>query len=136
MSQRKDPRRKIAAEHRAKQRSTDVGVFAAVVMVGGFGLLLWFLMDFDTFRHAVVGYVLAVAGLINFFALAAYRGRKLALWQQSFARVPLRFAGYGTAGGRPVEAAKGQATARNAVLASAALSAGVVVVLAVLLIGM
>ena len=118
----KNARARVKARKSAQQRSNDLGVYAAVLMLGLFGLLLWYLVGYETFPHAVVGFVLAVLGMVNWFAFAAWRGAKLLGWQQSLARLPLSFAGYGSEGGKPLAAASGQDAARNAAIISTIIS--------------
>ncbi|MCH8343616.1 MAG: hypothetical protein IH983_06485 [Planctomycetes bacterium] len=64
----------------------------------------------------------------------AYQGRRLAGWQQSLARLPLRWAGYGTKEGRPLEAARGSPRAKIVLLLSIATSILIIVLLTWLLI--
>lgn len=102
-----------------------------IIMVGLFGLGLWYLADDQTFPHGVIGYVAVVLGFINWSAIKAWRGDTMAEWQRSLARLPLRFAGYGTKDGKPVEAARGQENAKMVLMITMSLS--VVVLLAVTL---
>lgn len=123
-----DRKNKVAVQKRAQQRENDRGVYATILMVGAFGLFLWFLISADTFPHAVVGYVLCVLGMTTFFTWKACRGIELSMWQRALAKVPLRFVGYGTKGGKPVTAAHSQQDAMMAFYLTLALS--VVIVLA------
>lgn len=130
----KDVRKKVAAQRSAEQWSNDIGVYSAIVMFGLFALGLWYLLDVRSFPHAVVGFAIAVLGMINFFAFKAWRGSSLAGWQQSLARVALRPAGFGTKSGRPIEAAKQHDAARTAVMLSSIISLVVIVGLALAMI--
>ncbi len=127
----KNPRGKAAAQRSAARRNQDRGVFAVVIMVSLFILGLWFLASAETFPYAVIGCVMAVLGFFNVFTLKVILGKKLALWQQPFARLPLRFAGFGGRGMRPLDAARGEQAAMMAFYITLALS--VVILVAVTL---
>ena len=97
--------------------SRDAAVYMSLLLVGGFGVGLAFLLTGgDLWRHATIGYVALIAALINMFAIRAYFGGRLMRWQQSLARVTLRLGGYGRKGGKPLSAAHGQPDARTALL--------------------
>ncbi len=129
----KHPRKKRNQSHQrtAQQRSYDRGIYAVIIMVGLFGLGLWFLADDQTFPHGVIGYVAVVLGFINWSAIKAWRGSAMSDWQRALARLPLRFAGYGTKGGKPVEAAREQEKVKMVLMISISLS--IVILLAVTL---
>jgi hypothetical protein len=132
----KHPRKKKSHNdsHRsAEKRQNERGIYAAILMVGIFGLGLWYLASDTTFPHAVIGFLLAVFGLVNWSALQAVRGQELAGWQKALARLPLQFAGYGTTGGKPVEAARGQENAKMVLMVSASLCLVVLIALSWLL---
>lgn len=133
-SSEKRRRNKSKVDRLAERRSLDRGVYGAILLIGAFILLLWFLIANETFPHALVGFVLAVLGWINFTAIKAYAGAKLPDWQQALAKIPLQFAGYGREDGKPLAAAKHQPNARTAVFLFLAVSVILVVVLALLLI--
>jgi hypothetical protein len=80
-----------------------------------------------------LGYIFAVAYLINLYAFQVYRGKRLENWQQSLARIPLRFVGYGAKGGKPLEAAHHHQETKNALLMSIVISAAIVVLASFLL---
>jgi hypothetical protein len=73
----------------------------------------------------VVGYVLAVLWLLNMSVVKAYRGGSMAPWQKSLARLPLRPAGFGVRGGKPVEAAHGEPVVRTALITTACVSVAI-----------
>ena len=112
----------------------DGAVWIGIAMIGVFAVALWYLVSRDTWRHGVVGYVIAVAVLLNLYTWRACQGRPLVRWQQSLARLPLRFAGYGTPGGKPLEAAKGSGRARMMLFLSVATSMVVIALVTWLLI--
>lgn len=103
-------------------------------MIGVFALVIGFLISPDNFRTTLVGFLIAAFGLINVYAWRAFLGSTQANWQNALARIPLRFAGYGVKGGKPVEAAAGASDARSALLVFLAVSVVVVVVASVFLI--
>ena len=72
-----------------------------------------------------------LARITNF---GAYRGKRMANWQQALARLPLRFAGYGTKHGKPLAAAHNAAAARKMIAISIVVSVLVLAGLALLLI--
>ena len=102
-----------------------IGIFAAVLAIPLTGGEYW--------REVALAYLVIMTAFINLFARQAYLGRQLAPWQQALARLPLRPAGYGTRGGKPLEAAHGHAAARRALLISAVVSVVALIVIAVLL---
>lgn len=116
-----------AAKRHAQDRSMDRAIYISIVMVAAFVLFIWFMVA-DTWPWAIVGFLLAVLGMINFFTWKVIQGQPLAVWQRSLAKLPLRFVGYGTRGGKPIDAAKGQDAAKMALYLTAAIS--VVIVLA------
>ena len=107
---------------------SDKAVWTAIGMVGVFVIALWYLVSRETWRHGVVGYLIAVAFLVNYYAWRVSTGHQLLAWQQPLARLPLRWVGYGTKGGKPLDAARGSAGARTMVIVSIALSMALIVV--------
>lgn len=118
----------------ARRRLPDGAVYIGILMIGVFALALWYIVSEETVRHGLVGYVIAVAILVNLYTWRACTGRSLAAWQRSLARLPLRFAGYGSRGGKPLEAAKGSPRARMMLFMTIACSAIVIVGATLLLI--
>ena len=131
---RKKKSNAASVQRSAQQRSNDRGIYAVIIMVGLFGLGLWYLVSYETFPHAVIGYLAAVLGIVNWCAFKAFSGMDMADWQESLARLPLHFAGYGTRQGRPVKAAQGQANAKMVLMISVALSVAILVGVTLLLI--
>jgi hypothetical protein len=58
----------------------------------------------------------------------------MANWQRALARLPLRFAGFGTKGGKPLEGAHNASQARSMIIVSIIVSLAIIVGLAFLLI--
>jgi len=113
-SKQRSHRRKAKSHSAAKQSGSDAAVYAGLIMIGAFAVLLaWFMLQqVMDWSHVLIGYLIAMALLINFYAWQAYVGKHLPNWQQALARIPLRIPGYGTKGGKPLGAAKGQPDAR------------------------
>ena len=107
----------------------DGAVYIGLAMIGVFGIGLWHLVSQETSKHGLLGYFIAIVFLINLYAWRACSGKSLLSWQQSLARLPLRFGGFGTKGGRPLEAAKGSDRAKIILLAS--VLASVVIIAAI-----
>lgn len=113
---------------------SDTTLFVGLALIGAFGVLVLSLLTGARWPSIAVGYFAAVAALINLYTMRAYRGIRLEPWQQPFARVPLRFVGYGTRGGKPIEAAHDQPATRKALIASLILSGIIVAALALIMI--
>ena len=100
-----------------------MAVYAALVLVGGFIAFLAWLANFGvSWGEITLGYCAALAVLMNLYAVQAYMGKNLAGWQQALARLPLRFAGYGRTGDKPLEAAHSSDRAKAAIFISIAIS--------------
>ncbi len=115
----------------------DGAVYIGVVMVGIFGVWLWAIAvpGPENWKHGLMGYAIAVVALVNFTAWRICMGGHVAPWQQSLARLVLRWAGYGTAGGRPLDAAHGSARAKTVLFISLGVSAAALAALAWVLYG-
>lgn len=129
-TKRNTNRRKAKSHAPAKKSGSDAAVYLGLAMIGAFAVLLaWFLFQhLMDWTHVLVGYLIAMAVLTNLYAWQAFLGRKLANWQQAMARVPMRIAGYGTRGGKPISAARGQPDAKMTLML---FGAGCVVLIAV-----
>jgi hypothetical protein len=123
-STRTHPKRKSA--HAASPRASDGAIYIALLMIGAFAVFLAVVLTNQPWQHFAVGYLIAILALVNLFGWKAWAGKHLTEWQQALAKVPLRFAGYGTRGGRPLEAAHGSAAARSALLIFLALSVAII----------
>ncbi|MHC5114132.1 MAG: hypothetical protein ACYTGP_06860 [Planctomycetota bacterium] len=122
-------RHKKKASAPSAPRTRDRTIYLGLAIIGGAIALFTSLVFYDQpyWRHITLGYIIALAWLTNVYAVTTYRGKPLANWQQALARIPLRFAGYGTKHGKPLEAAHHSATARNAIYMSVAVSTAIVV---------
>ena len=129
---------KSAARGRSKKSSTsrparravpDGGVYIAFVLGGAFAMRLGWIADRDSWKSGLIGYVIALAFLVNLNGWRAYRGRHLSGWQQALARLPLRCVGYGAKGGRPIEAAHGAPSVQMILFVSLATSAVIILLL-------
>ncbi len=126
--------------HKAKPRSPSTGppdgaVYVGLLMIGSFGVWMWTILG-GQWQHAVVGYTIAIAVLINLYTWRVLNGKRLLGWQQSLARLPLRWVGFGTRGGKPLEAAHGSDRAKIMLFLSIATCAVIVAGLTVWLIPM
>ena len=108
-------------------------MYIAFVLGGAFAMLLWWIADQDSWKSGLIGYVIALAFLVNLHGWRAYLGRHLSGWQQALARLPLRCVGYGTKGGRPIEAAHGAPSVQMILFVSLAASAVIILLLSLLL---
>ena len=121
--------KKSSPSRTAPRTVNDGGVYIAFVLGGAFAMLLWWIADPDSWRSGLIGYIIALAFLVNLYGWRAYLGRHLSGWQQSLARLPLRCVGYGTKGGRPIDAAHGAPSVQMILFVSLATSAVVVLLL-------
>jgi hypothetical protein len=119
--------KRSAAKRHAQERSNDRAVYITIIMVGLFILAIGFLAT-EHWPWWIVGMIAAILIMINLFGWKVVAGRKLAPWQRSLAKVPLRFAGFGARCGKPLDAAKGEDSARMALYLTAAIS--IVIILA------
>jgi protein-S-isoprenylcysteine O-methyltransferase Ste14 len=106
--------------------------YLGFALIGAFAVVLVLLVTQSGLRAAetAVGFVAAMLALVHLYGFKAYRGAELDPWQQSLARLPLRWAGFGNRNGRPLQAAKGSPEARNVLLLSLVLSVAIVIALA------
>ncbi len=118
------------------RRAPDGAVYIGLLMIGLFGVWLWTIAarDPDSWKHGLLGYLIAMAVLLNLYTWRACRGKHLVAWQRALARLPLRLAGYGSRGGRPLEAAHGSPRAMMMLYVSIATCAVVIAGLTFLLI--
>ena len=82
----------------------------------------------------VLGFIIAVAFLVNLSAWQVFAGKTIVGWKQSLARLPLRCAGYGTRGSQPLAAAHGPDRAKMMLFVSSATSLEVFLALTCLLV--
>ncbi len=125
--------KKSSTSRSAPRRVNDGGVYIAFVLGGAFAMLLWSIAAPDSWKSGLIGYIIALAFLVNLYGWRAYLGGHLSGWQQSLARLPLRCVGYGTKGGRPIEAAHGAPSVQMILFVSLATSAVMILLLSWLL---
>ena len=127
-----------AVEAGASKPTKDRTIYAGLILIGFFVVAFgWLLFPDNGWLSAgvtAVIYVAIIAYLVNIHTWHVYRGRHLGNLSQSLARIPLRFVGYGTRDGKPLEAAHDHAEARNALMMSVLVSLLIVAGLALLLI--
>jgi hypothetical protein len=136
-AERKKKKKRVPGPRKppAAKPMTDRAVYLGFIIVGFFlTMLVWLFTEGRYWRPVALGYIIAGAYLMNFYVFQVYRGRHLEHWQQSLARLPLRFAGYGTKGGKPLEAAHDHQETKKTLLVSIAVSAAIVVLLSFVLI--
>jgi len=110
----------------------DGGVYIGILMIGAFGVWLIAIATGD-WKQGLLGYIIAVAFLVNLSAWQVCRGKTIVGWKQSLARLPLRCVGYGTRGGKPLAAAHGSDRAKMMLSVSIATSFVAVLALTLLL---
>lgn len=118
--------------HPRKTRTglADGGVYIGLVMIGVFSIGLFWIFSAesaDAWKQGLLGYIIAVAFLVNLYTWRACAGKDLAGWQESLARLPLRCAGFGTRGGKPLAAAHGSDRAKMMLFLSISTSAVIIV---------
>ena len=132
-----------AAQHKRKKsqpkikerRASDRSIYFGLTLIGIFVVLLAIpLTGGQLWQELLVGYLLAIAWLVNLYTFRAWRGQALGTFQAALARLPLRCVGYGTKGGKPVEAAAKQDNAKLMLMVSIAASIVIIAVASVLLI--
>jgi hypothetical protein len=113
----------------------DGAVYIALIMIAAFAIWMWTIVapGPDSWKHALLVCTVILLALVTLYTWRAYFGARLAPWKQSLARLSLRWAGYGTKKGRPLEAAHGSRPATIMLILTMATSVVVVVVLAWLL---
>jgi len=136
---------KTSAKSHRKKKSTgraptgpntsDLSIYIGLLIIGGaIALAASLLTEAENWREVALGYLVLMAILVNLYAVSAYHGKRMANWQQALARLPLRFAGFGTKHGKPLAAAHNAAAARKMISISIVVSVIVLVGLALLLI--
>jgi hypothetical protein len=137
-SQKKVHRHPQKVQAEVSRPTKDRTIYAGLALIGFFAVAFGWLLFPDSGSLpagiTAVIYVAIIAYLVNIHTWHVYRGRHLGNLSQSLARIPLRFVGYGTKEGKPLEAAHDHAEARNALLMSVLVSLLIVAVLALLLI--
>jgi len=101
----KSHRRKSPSRKTEEPRTSDLSRYIVFIMIGLAVTALGWLLDHSYWRAFAYGYLVLLAYQMNLCAYQAYRGKTMPQWQQSLARLPLRFGGYGRRRGKPVSAA-------------------------------
>lgn len=107
------PRRKPKPKHKPvvnrikpRRKTSEKAIYGGVVVIGFFAVMIAVLFtQMEYWALFSVGYLAVIAYLIHINVWHVYRARHLADWQQALAKIPLRFVGYGTKDGKPLEAA-------------------------------
>lgn len=118
----------------ARSDANDKAIYLSFIIIGIAVAGLAFLFSPPNWGAVTLGYLAAVAWLVNLYAYRIYRGEHLAGWQCALARLPLRCAGFGRRHGKPVEAAHDVPKARSMILTSIAVSVAAIVLLSFVLI--
>lgn len=126
--------KKSSGSKSGPRQASDRDIYFVVLIVGAFGLMLWWVASRDTVMYAGLGYLLTVAFYVNHSAMLAWKGQSMPHWRTAMARLPLRFAGYGRKGGKPLEAAHDQPDAGRTIVISTIVSLVVLIGLAAFLI--
>jgi hypothetical protein len=103
---RKEKKRMVAPRAKPPRKTSDKAIYLGAVLVGFFAVMLAALfMGLHFWPVLSVAYLALVAYVISYDTWQIYRGKHLANWHQAMAKLPLRFVGYGTRQGKPLEAA-------------------------------
>jgi hypothetical protein len=105
----------------------DGAVYIGVVMIAAFAIWMWTIVANEP---ALLVCAVIVLALVNLYTWRVYFGARLAPWKQSLARLTLRWVGYGTRKGRPLEAAHGSRPAKIMLILTLVTSVVVIVALA------
>jgi hypothetical protein len=129
-------RKKTTRRPETRPITSDRSIYIGFIIIGAAIVTIVFLLtEGGTSGEVALGYLVAMALLVNLYAIRAYRGARMVGWQKALARLPLRFAGFGSRHGKPLEAAHGAAKARTTIIISVIISLVILAVLAYLLIG-
>lgn len=115
--------KKKPVRNEATNPMPDGAVYIGLLLIGVFAVLVISIVFNVPWQQLAIGYVLALIFLVNLYAWRVYLGHEIAPWSQALARIPLRFAGFGTREGRPLTAAKGEQRAATILWLCLALSA-------------
>lgn len=103
---RKEKKRVVVPRVKPRRKTTDRAIYFGVLIVGFFAVMLASLfVGVEYWPVLSVIYLALIAYIIAFDTWQVYRGKHLANWHQAMAKLPLRFVGYGTREGKPLEAA-------------------------------
>ena len=129
------PRKHTARAPEGRTGAPDGAVYIGLIMIAAFAIWMWTIVapGPDSWKHALLVCTVILLALVNLYTWRVYFGARLAPWKQSLARLTLRWAGYGTRKGRPLEAAHGSRSAKIVLILTMATSVVVIVALAWLL---
>lgn len=107
-------------EHKPKPVSApipDRTVYFLAILIGGFGVVIACLLTSERYMlHLAFGYIALVLYTINLEGWMAYRAKPRSDWRRVLAKLPLMPVGFGTKGGKPLDAAHGQPAVRKALI--------------------
>jgi hypothetical protein len=128
-------RKQTARAPARRAGAPDGAVYIGLIMIAAFAIWLWTIIANEpgSWKPALLVCTVILLALVNLYTWRVYFGARLAPWKQSLARLTLRWAGYGTRGGRPLEAAHGSRGAKIMLLLTMVTSVVIIVVLAWLL---
>ncbi len=109
-------------------RWNDTGLYVGVVLIGAFIGLLGMFSGRGNASLFLLIYGTVLLAFINYTVWSVYFGRSLPIWQKAFARLVLRFGGYGVPKKKPLPAAKGQDDARMIAIVATVVSVLAIVV--------
>jgi FlaA1/EpsC-like NDP-sugar epimerase len=115
----------------ARDRTIYIGIVAITLFAM---FLIALLIGPEQWPVTALAAVIVLSWLVNWHAFLAVRGTHMAHWKQALARLPLRCAGYGSKGGRPLDAAHNEPQAMKMVIISTVTSVVIIAVLAVLIV--
>jgi hypothetical protein len=122
-TKRKTKPRPVVARVRPPRRTSDQAVYGGVIVIGFFSVMIAALFTQVGYWAVLsVAYLTAIVYLIHINVFHVYRGKHLANWQQALAKIPLRFIGYGTKSGKPLEAAHNHSQTLRALMISLVIS--------------
>jgi hypothetical protein len=127
-------RRVHATKPELPKPTSDKVIYSGLALIGFFVCAIGSIIFEEQWRWMAVGYVALIAYLVNINVWHVYRGRHLGNLPSSLARIPLRFVGYGSKGGKPLEAAHDHASTLKAFFVSVIVSLLMVAVVALLLV--
>jgi hypothetical protein len=103
---RKEKKRAVVPRVKPTRKTSERAIYLGVLVVGFFSVMLASLfMGLQNWPILSVVYLALIAYIIAFDTWLVYRGKHLSNWHQAMAKLPLRFVGYGTKEGKPLDAA-------------------------------
>lgn len=140
-SRRKQKKRKqksggpAASMQSPRYVARDRTIYIGILVITLFAMFLaTMLIGIEQWPITALAAVVVLSWLVNWHAFLAARGTQMAHWKQALARLPLRCVGYGSKGGRPIEAARDEPAAMKMVIISSLVSVVIIAVMAVLIV--